>query len=57
MDFRGLVCKRLRRMTLFCLKYGQGLENQAAHPHQEFLGVPPRGLVQGRQQHFAYNTF
>ena len=28
-------------MTFFGLKYSQGLENRAAHPHQEFLGVPP----------------
>ena len=26
------------------LKQGQGLKNRAAHPHQEFLGVPRRGL-------------
>ena len=25
----------------FGLKEGQDLENRAAHPHQEFLGVPP----------------
>ena len=24
-----------------CLKQGQDLENRAAQPHQEFLGVPP----------------
>ena len=28
------------KMTFFGLKYGQDLENQAAHPHQTFLGVP-----------------
>ena len=27
------------------LKQGQELENRAAHPHQEFLGVFPRGRV------------
>ena len=27
-------------MTFFGLKYGQDLENRAAHPHQIFLGVP-----------------
>ena len=26
---------------IFALKQGQDLENQAAHPHQEFQGVPP----------------
>ena len=25
---------------IFGLKYGQDLENRAAHPHQEFPGVP-----------------
>ena len=28
------------------LRYGQDLENQAAHPHQEFPGVPPRAKRQ-----------
>ena len=28
---------------IFGLKSGQDLKNQAAHPHQEFSGVPPRG--------------
>ena len=28
-------------MTFFGLKEGQDLENRAAHPHQEFPGVPP----------------
>ena len=28
-------------MTFFGLKEGQDLENQAAQPHQAFLGVPP----------------
>ena len=28
------------KMTFFGLKYGQDLENRAAHPHQTFLGVP-----------------
>ena len=27
-------------ITFFGLKSGQNLENQAAHPHQEFQGVP-----------------
>ena len=29
-------------MTFFGLKSGQDLENRAAHPHQEFSGVPPQ---------------
>ena len=41
MDFRGLVWKRLRKITFFGLKSGQDLKNQAAHPDQEFLGVLP----------------
>ena len=35
-------------MTLFGLKSGQDLENRAAHPHQEFSGVPPRALSEGK---------
>ena len=30
------------KITLFGLKSGRYLENWAAHPHQEFPGVPPR---------------
>ena len=41
MDFRGLVWKRVWKIVFFGLKYGQDLENRAAHPHQEFPGVPP----------------
>ena len=41
MDFRGLVWKRVWKTTFFRLKWAQGLENRAVHPHQEFLGVPP----------------
>ena len=40
MDFRGQIWKRMGKMTFFGLKYGQDLENRAAHPHQIFLGVP-----------------
>ena len=40
MDFRGQVRKRVWKITFLGLKYGQDLEKQAAHPHQEFLGVP-----------------
>ena len=32
-------------MLFFGLKYGQDLENRAAHPHQEFPGVPPGQIV------------
>ena len=28
-------------MTFFGQKYGEDLEKQVAHPHQEFPGVPP----------------
>ena len=42
MDFKGLVWKQVLKITLFGLKSGQYLENWAAHPHQEFPGVPPR---------------
>ena len=41
MDFRGLVWKRVWKITFFGLKSGQDLKNRAAHPHQEFPGVPP----------------
>ena len=39
--FRGLVWKRVWKITFFGLQQGQDLENRAAHPHQEFPGVPP----------------
>ena len=41
MDFRGLVLKRVWKITFFGLKSGQDLKNRPAHPDQEFLGVPP----------------
>ena len=41
MDFRGLVWKRVWKITFFGLKSGRDLKNQAAHPHQEFPGVTP----------------
>ena len=45
MDFRGLVWKRVWKITFFGLKYGQDLENRAAHPHQDSQGYsPPPGL-------------
>ena len=50
MDFRGLVCKRVWKITFFCLKQGQDLKNRAAHPHQEFPGVPaPPGVGSGSE--------
>ena len=42
MDLRGQVWKLVRIMTFCGLKWGQNLENRAAHPYQEFPGVPPR---------------
>ena len=47
MDFRGLVRKRVRKIELSGLKLGHDLENRAAHPYQEFPGVPP-GILSGR---------
>ena len=41
MDFRGLVWKRVWKITFFGLKSGQDLKNREVHPHQEFPGVPP----------------
>ena len=32
-------------MTVFGLKSGQDLGNRAAHPHQEFAGVPPGSSI------------
>ena len=32
-------------MEYFSLKLGQDLGNRAAHPYQEFRGVPPRGCT------------
>ena len=43
MDFRGLVWKQAWKMTFFGLKKGQDLKNRAAHPCQEFPGVPTQG--------------
>ena len=43
MDFWGQVWKRVWKVTFFGLKLGQDLENRAAHPNQEFPGIPPRG--------------
>ena len=42
MDLRGQVWKLVWIMTFYGLKSGQNLENRAAHPYQEFPGVPPR---------------
>ena len=38
---RGQNRKQVWKRTLFGLKYGQDFGNRAAHPHQEFPGVPP----------------
>ena len=52
MDFRGLVSKRVWKITVFGLKPGQDLKSWAAHPHQEFLNVsyppPPTPAQVGR---------
>ena len=46
MDFKDLVWKRVWKITFFGLK-----SNRAAHPHQEFLGVPhPRGGHAGNEK-------
>ena len=47
MDFRGIVWKRVWKITFFGLKSGQDLKNRVAHPHQEFPGVPPPPLPGG----------
>ena len=54
MDFTGLVWKWVLKINLFGLKSGQDFKNRAAHPHQEFAGVPPRGyqLIQSRCKKF-----
>ena len=41
MDFRGVVWKRVWKIAVFGLKWGQDLENRVAHPHYEFPGIPP----------------
>ena len=41
MNFRVQVWKPVWKMEYFGLKLGQDLGNQAAHPYQEFRGVPP----------------
>ena len=48
-------------MTFFGLKKGHDLENRAAHPHQEFPGIPPPGLFSqhdlGLQTLEVYESF
>ena len=44
MDFRGVVWKRVWKIAVFGLKWGQDLENRVAHPHYEFPGIPPPPL-------------
>ena len=41
MEFRTIGLKTGVENNILCLKQGQDLENQAAHRHQEFPGVPP----------------
>jgi len=40
----GQVWKRVWEMAFSGLKLGLDLEMRAAHPHQNFQGVPPPGL-------------
>ena len=45
-------------MTFFGPKYGQDLENRAAHPQQELVGgVPPRGETEQKVLFFAMRLF
>ena len=37
---KGQVWKQVLKLTFFGLKYNHNLENRAAHPNQEFPGVP-----------------
>ena len=56
MDFRDLVWQRVLKMTFFGLKWGQDLENRAAHPLLEFPGVPPpRAASDSTDQTFDNN--
>ena len=55
-DFGGQVWKRVWKMTVFGLKWGQDLENRAAHRLQEFSGVPPRGLRKPKIWHNGSKT-
>ena len=50
-DFGGQVWKRVWKMTVFGLKWGQDLENRATHPCKEFSGVPPWGLHKPEMSH------
>ena len=43
MDFRVLVWKRVCKITFLGLKSDKDLKNRAAHPHEEFSEVTPRG--------------
>ena len=54
MDFKGLVWKRVLKITLFGLKSGRYLENWAAHPHQEFPGVPQSSYQYQNKRHQSY---
>ena len=51
MDFRGLVLKRVWKITFFGLKSGHdlSLRKRAAHPHQEFPEVPPHPPPRARK--------
>ena len=53
MDLRGLVWKRVRKITFFGPKSGQDLKNRAAHPTKNCEEYPPgffdsAQLIEGR---------
>ena len=41
MDFKGLVWKRLKKITFFGLKSGQDLKNRGHTPTKDFQEYPP----------------
>ena len=49
MDFTGLVWKQVWIIKLFGIKSDQDLKKRAAHPYQEFPGVPPSPPRDSRQ--------
>ena len=57
MGFRGLVWKRVWIITFLGLKSGQNFKNQAAHPHQEFPGVPLPPTPPGPMADLGINYF
>ena len=45
------------KITFFGLKSGEDLKNRAAHPDQEFLGVPPGTNTRRNSAKIASETF